>query len=338
VQWVAEHGAAVLQRHDGTTRLGTTRPADSELALLENGQVVALLLPLQVQGRTVGVLRLVNESGIRLDAQRLRYLEALSYYAALGLERVRLSAAAEHAEALREADRLKDALIASVSHDVRTPLTTIKALAHDLGTFGDERTEIIEQEADRLNRLVADLLDLSRLNAGALPLRVEVNAIDDLLGAAVQQVEPSLQGRRIDVTLPPGAPVLLGRFDFVQTLRIIANLVSNAAKYGPVESSVEIVVSCEDADIAIRVVDRGPGVPADQVDRIFEPFYRAPGVPPDVGGSGLGLSIARQLAEAQGGSLAYSPRQGGGSVFSLHVPAAGDPAPELPASPVPGSS
>jgi two-component system sensor histidine kinase KdpD len=132
-----------------------------------------LLLPLRVRERTVGVLVLLDAAGITFDAARRRLLQALAYYAALAAERVRLAAEAEHADALRQADRLKDALLASVSHDLRTPLTTIKALAHDIGVSGDERAVVIEEEADRLNRFVADLLDLSRLAGGALTVAPE---------------------------------------------------------------------------------------------------------------------------------------------------------------------
>lgn len=239
----------------------------------------------------------------------------------LSTERVRLVAEAEHAEALREADRLKDALLASVSHDLRTPLTTIKALAHDLGALGDERAEIIEHEADRLNRVVADLLELSRLNGGALALRVELNAVDDLLGALLQQVEPALPARRIVVHLPADEPFLLGRFDLAHTLRVLVNLVENAAKYSPGDAPIEIRAARDGETLRISVADRGPGIPPSEVDRVFEPFYRPPGSPPDVGGAGLGLSIARRLAEAQDGHLAYAPRDGGGSRFTLTLPA-----------------
>jgi two-component system sensor histidine kinase KdpD len=239
----------------------------------------------------------------------------------LSAERVRLVAEAQHAEALREADRLKDALLASVSHDLRTPLTTIKALAHDLGSLGDERAEIIEHEADRLNRVVADLLEMSRLNAGALALRIEVNAVDDLLGALLQQVEPAMPSRRIAVRLPPDDPLLLGRFDLAHTLRILVNLVENAAKYSPPDAPIEIRAAHDGATLTISVGDRGPGIPPGEVERAFDPFYRPPGSPPDVGGTGLGLSIARRLAEAQQGRLAYAPRPGGGSVFTLSLPA-----------------
>jgi two-component system sensor histidine kinase KdpD len=240
----------------------------------------------------------------------------------LSAERVRLIQDAQHAEALREADQLKDALLAAVSHDLRTPLTTIKALAHDLGALGDERAEIIEQEADRLNRVVADLLELSQLNGGALALRIELNAVDDLLGALLQQVEPALPSRRIDVHLPGADPILLGRFDLAHTLRILVNLVENADKYSPPGEPIDIDVSRDTERLRIAVSDRGPGIPAAEVARVFAPFYRPPGSPPDTAGAGLGLSIAQRLAAEQAGRLDYAPRSGGGSIFTLILPAA----------------
>jgi len=320
-EWVNENGVAVIDRRDGTTHLSSARPSSGELALLEDGSALALLLPLRVRDRAVGVLRVTNKIGIRLDPERWRFLDAISYYAALGVERARLAAEAEHAEALREADRLKDALLASVSHDLRTPLTTIKAMAHDLSALGDERSEIIEQEADRLNRFVADLLDLSRLNAGALPVRLELNAVDDLLGALVQRVEGSLGTKQLVVTLPPGDALLFGRFDFVQALRALANLVENAKKYDRSSAPIEVTAERVNGEIAIHVSDRGPGVPPEGVPRLFEPFQRPNGSQPDAGSAGLGLSIARRVAEAQKGRLVYETRVGGGSVFTLFLPA-----------------
>lgn len=320
-EWVNQSGVAVIERRDGTTHLAAARPSSTELAPLEDGTTLVLLLPLRVRDRTVGVLRVANAPGMHLDPERWRFLDAISYYAALGVERARLAAEAEHAEALREADRLKDALLASVSHDLRTPLTTIKAMAHDLGALGDERSEIIEQEADRLNRFVADLLDLSRLNAGALPIRLELNAVDDLLGALVQRVEPSLGTKRLVVTLPPGDALLFGRFDFVQALRALANLVENAKKYDRSEAPIEVTAESVNGEIAIRVADRGPGVPPEAVPRLFEAFQRPNGSQPDANSAGLGLSIARRVAEAQKGRLVYAARDGGGSVFTLFLPA-----------------
>jgi K+-sensing histidine kinase KdpD len=243
----------------------------------------------------------------------------------------RLSVEAERAKALGEADRLKDALIASVSHDLRTPLTTIKALAHDLAEQGDDRAVTIEEEADRLNRMVADLLDLSRLNAGEMPVAAEIVAAEDLLGAALQRVSGSIGEHGVRASLDPREPLLLGRLDFVQSLRVLVNLVENAHKYGGGEP-VDVSAAREGGRLVFRVADRGPGVPEDERERIFQPFYRRPGAPPDVGGAGLGLSISRRLAEAQGGTLAVEPRPGGGSVFVFTLPGA-----ELEADPGDGA-
>ena len=258
---------------------------------------------LQVHARSVGMLALRHHSPIELDAGARRFLSALAYYAALGIERVRLVAEAERAEALREADRLKDALLASVSHDLRTPLTTIKALAHDIAGDGDERAATIEQQADRLNRMVADLLDLSRLNAGELPVRAELNAAEDVVGAAIQQVSAAFAGRELRTSIAWSEPVLVGRFDFVHALRILVNLLENAHKYSPRAMPVDVLLARAGSMIAISVADRGPGIPIAERERIFEPFYRPERSTPDAGSAGLGLSIALRLAMAQGGTL-----------------------------------
>lgn len=243
----------------------------------------------------------------------------------LSSERVLLIAEAEHAEALREADRLKDALLASVSHDLRTPLTTIKALAHDLASGGDEQAAVIEQQADRLNHMVADLLELSRLNAGGVPVHAEINAAEDLVGAAIQQVTGALGERELRTALALPEPMPVGRFDFVHSLRILVNLIENALKYSPAGEPIDISMGGEGDQMVIAVADRGPGVPPAERERIFDPFYRPAGAAPDgvrAGGAGLGLAIARRLALAQGGTLAYEDRPGGGSVFVLRLPAA----------------
>lgn len=229
---------------------------------------------------------------------------------------------ADEISRLASLDELKSALIAAVSHDLRTPLTTIKALAHDLSILGDERTDIIEQEADRLNRCVEDLLDLSRLNAGAMPVHIELNAVDDLLGALMQRMEPALGAHRLRVALPPDDPLLFGSFDFVHTLRIVCNLVENAARYAPADALIEVATRREGPELVIEVSDRGSGIPPEESERIFEAFYRWPGTARTAGGAGLGLNIARRLAVAQGGSLMHRPRPGGGSIFTLRLPSA----------------
>ena len=222
---------------------------------------------------------------------------------------------------LRESARAKDAVIASLSHDLRAPLTTIKALSHDIAADGDDRALTIEEEADRLHTLVADVLDLSRLSTGVAHLTIEVNEAEDLVGAALQRVAGASAGREIRVTLDEKNPLLFGRFDFTQTLRVLANLLDNALKYSPSTASVDLSVRRDGAWLVLSVADRGPGVPVSERARIFEPFYRPPGVPADVHGAGLGLAIARVLVEAQGATLTYAERDGGGSVFTMRLPA-----------------
>jgi two-component system sensor histidine kinase KdpD len=329
--WVAEKRAVAAERADGTKWIGAGDDSDELLRWpAEDTEIRTLLAPLIVRDRTVGVLRVSNAKPYSLDSGREQFLRALSFYAALGVERVQLVAEAERAEAFRQADTLKSALIAGVSHDLRTPLTTIKALAHSLGEAGSPEALAIEEEADRLNRLVADLLDLSRLNAGAMTMRPEINAAEDLIGAALRRVAGAIDPKRIRVTSGASGngqadPVLLGRFDFVQSLRALVNLLENADKYSPPGEPIELTVTRAGEQLRFAVADRGPGVEATETSRIFEPFYRAPDVAPDIGGAGLGLAIARRLAAEQAGDVLYEARRGGGSVFTLVLPAADSP-------------
>lgn len=321
VDWVAKEGAPAAQTSGGTTRLGRAGFRVRDIAGKSDSDVHAILLPLTVRQQTVGVLQLEGGGIAHLDDSQWRFLDALAYYAALGTERVRLAAELANVEALREADRLKDALLASVSHDLRTPLTTIKALAHELGALGDERSQVIEEQADRLNRLVAGLLDLSRLNAGAMPLHVELNAVDDLLSAALQDTEPRLAGRTLVVDLPTDGELLVGRFDLALAIRVLVNLIENAIKYSSPGTTIRLAVRREESNLLVSVSDQGPGVPAGEEERIFTPFYRPSSERPDAGSAGLGLAIARRMAEWQGGAVTYT-RTSQGSSFTLALPAA----------------
>ena len=279
-----------------------------------------LTLPLSAHGEAVGRLRLFHATEIVLDRSQNEFLEALTYYAALGIERMRLEAEASHAEGLREANRLKDILLATVSHDLRTPLTTIKALAQDAALRGDENAMVIEEQADRLSRLVNDLLDLSRIKGGTFRLNTELNSAEDVIGAVARQFAGAARGQQIVTMVDLSQPALFGMFDFVHTLRILGNLVENALRYAPPGTPVDLGAARQGDRLRFSVADRGPGVPPSEVGQIFEPFYRPPASAND-GGAGLGLSIAQRLAQAQGGAVQYSPRVGGGSVFSLLLPA-----------------
>ena len=326
VDWVATERAPAAETAEGTSRLGRAHTPVREIVRESDNAVRAILVPLTVRQQTVGVLRLEGGSVAHLDDSQWRFLDALSYYAALGTERVRLAADVARVEALREADRLKDALLASVSHDLRTPLTTIKALAHELGALGDERSQIIEEQADRLNRLVADLLDLSRLSAGAMPRHLELNAVDDLLSASLQDTEPLLKDRELIADLPVDGAMLVGRFDLALSIRVVVNLIENAIKYSSPGTTIRLAVRRDGQKLLVSVSDTGPGVPAGEEERIFTPFYRPAGERPDAGSAGLGLAIARQMAEAQSGAVRYT-RMPAGSTFTLELPAADVSAP-----------
>jgi len=353
VEWIVEHGASAVELTDGTVRVahelssigespGSQRWASQHetvaavQAAMHEGvgtRVRALAIPLKVREHTVGVLRLAARDALTLTPEQGRLLMALAYYAALGAERARLVAKAERAEAERRLESLRSALLTAVSHDLRTPLTTIKGVASEIRRQdGVERAAVIESEADRMDALVGDLLDLSRIHAGAVRPSIAVNTIDDLLGAALRAASGVLAERRIEIDVPDDA-LLAGHFDFTLTLRIVTNLIDNAAKYSPAGSPIGIRARHEADRVVIDVTDRGPGIPESERDKIFAPFYRPPGVPPDIRGHGLGLSIARGLAEAQGGTVRHVPGAVGGAVFSLDLPAADTNAPQLELQP-----
>jgi two-component system sensor histidine kinase KdpD len=236
-------------------------------------------------------------------------------------EIARLAEEASKVDALREADRLKDALLASVSHDLRTPLTSIRATAAELRAQGHAPAAIIEEEADRLGRFVSDLLDYSRIRGGGATPQAEINAAEDLIGTALERAAGLDGADRIVVRMPTDGSVPIGCFDFVQALQALSNLVENSLRHGTSDIPVEITVEQKGSALLIEVADRGPGVPPEEIDSLFEPFHRgtrARGTP----GSGLGLAIARDAARAQGGDVTYLARDGGGCRFVLRLPGA----------------
>ncbi|HEX6598498.1 MAG TPA: DUF4118 domain-containing protein [Gemmatimonadaceae bacterium] len=293
------------------------RPGDQTLPARERR------VALDIRGERVGTLVLASARPFLLSRDQERVLGALSYYAALGVERIRLAGAQEEAESLRRADRLKDALIASVSHDLRTPLTTIKGIADEIARGGDHtRAYVIEDEADHLSALVGDLLDLSQLAAGQMPVTTALNTADDAIGAALQRVEGAMQGHEVSVKLDADWPMLVGRFDLAHTTRILANLLENAAKYAPAGTPIVVRAWRDDRWLFFGVEDAGAGIAAEERDQAFAPFVRGTQARRGTRGTGLGLAIARQLATVQGGRLDYEPDATAQSRFVLRLPAA----------------
>ncbi|HEY4307536.1 MAG TPA: ATP-binding protein [Gemmatimonadaceae bacterium] len=322
--YVVKFGQSAVERDDSTLRvMPIDRPEEAHEPL---PPIRALALPLAIRGEIVGALRLTSTNAFSLSEDQRRVLLALAYYAALGIERLRLESSEETAEALRRADRLKDSLLAAVSHDLRTPLTTIKGIAHEIVDGGDaSRAGVIVEEADRLSTLVDGLLQLSQLDAGAVPLAIELNTMDDLIGASLRRAEGSLKHHRVEVELID-EELLVGRFDLAESLRIVVNLLDNAAKYSPVGSEIRVVARRRETRLVLTIADQGRGIAYGELEKIFHPFYRAPGSIADVRGAGLGLAIARRLAQAQGGSLTVESEPGRGSSFTLELIAADLPA------------
>ena len=238
-------------------------------------------------------------------------------------ERERLAQEALEAEALRRADVIKTALLRAVSHDLRTPLmaisTSASALARrDLSIGEADRAELLATilaASDRLDRLVGNLLDLSRLQAGAARPEPELRELDDLVLAALDELGD--EGRRVEVSLSDEPPTV--RVDAQQIERVLVNVLENALKYSPAGESVYVHVTATASEVLVRIVDRGPGIPAQDRERIFEPFNR--GDRTDTSGAGLGLAIARGFTEANGGRLWAESLEGQGAAFVLSLPA-----------------
>lgn len=286
----------------------------------------AVYLPLIIEGRRVGVLYLQRvESGV-LSVEERRVLESLANHAAVSLERRRLAQTEAQTEILLQTDKLKTALLSMVSHDFRSPLAAIKASVTGLlqdGSPWDAATQRellsgINQETDRLNRMVGDILALSRLEAEAWRPQCELIAPDELVGATLDTLSAE-DNARIRVSL--NCAGLEASLDSVQIVQVLHNLLENALKYSPAQSAVELCVSRGQGVLVMEVSDRGYGIATGEEERIFERFYRAArwretAVP----GSGIGLAVCRGLVEAHGGVLTAANRAGGGAVFRATLP------------------
>ncbi|HML78676.1 sensor histidine kinase KdpD [Geobacter sulfurreducens] len=285
-----------------------------------------LYLPLQTAGSCLGVLgvRLKKDADYR-STQVRRLLDAFATQTAMALERVQLSRQAEQAQILQARENLERALLNSISHDLRTPLVsitgTLDTLREKVHTLADEsRLELLDtawEEAERLNRFVGNLLDMTRLEAGAIKLKKELCDVQDLVGCALAALERRIGERRITVLLPPDLPLV--RMDMVLMTQVLVNLLDNALKYSSPERGIEISALVDSGRLDIEVADRGPGIPVQDLKRVFDKFYRIP-VPEGVRGTGLGLSICKGIVESHGGTIRAENRAGGGLRVIVTLP------------------
>jgi two-component system sensor histidine kinase KdpD len=271
--------------------------------------------------RPVGMLVV---AGAVLTPFERRVLGAFANQAALAIERNQLQTLAMRSELLEEVDRWRSALVGAVSHDLRTPLAAIKAA---VGTLREPRAQLssstteellamVERESDQLSRLVANLLDMARIESGALRLHSEPNTVRDLVDAGVAAAHPTLEDHVVVVALDDDLPPV--EIDLVLLAQVLANLLANAAQHAPDGSTITIAAHGEGGGVVLSVADEGPGVPESERERIFKMVDRTAGA----GRAGLGLAIATAFVEAHGARLVVGDASGGGAEFSFRVPVA----------------
>ncbi len=289
----------------------------------------AQFLPLRTPHHTVGVLGIRTRAALPFNESLL--LETFASQIALSIERELLDEAAEQAAMAHESERLFTTLLNSISHELRTPIATITGASSSLldtqtNSHAAARTQLtldIRDAAERLNRLVANLLDMSRLEAGRLSLKLEWCNAGEVVAVAVKQLERCLEERTVSIVPQPGLPLV--RMDFVLMEQVLVNLLDNACTYTPPGTPIDIALDHRAGVLTITVTDHGPGIAATDLDHIFDKFYRASGAA--TGGTGLGLSICRGLVEAHGGTVTADNAPNAGARFTIRLPAGDAPPP-----------
>jgi two-component system sensor histidine kinase KdpD len=294
----------------------------------------ALYVPLIGSAGAVGVLGVRPAERHAFDApERLHQLETFAGQTALALERARLADETQQAAVRIETERLRNSLLSSVSHDLRTPLATITGAVSAIleeGSHVDavtqrELLESVRDEADRLNRLVQNLLEMTRLESGGVQLRKELHPPEEVIGAALSRLGKRLADRRVTTRVPPDLP--LTPMDDVLIEQVLVNLLDNAVKYTPPASAIDIIATATDRNLTVEVADRGPGLPAGEHEKVFEKFHRAD--PGEGRGAGLGLAICRGIVQAHGGRIWAQNLPGHGVAFLFTLPL-GDAPPKSP--------
>jgi two-component system, OmpR family, sensor histidine kinase KdpD len=300
------------------------------------------LIPLKTGQQVVGVLRLrildassqlakdekLEEDQDQPNARTAFFWTFLEQASSL-IERARLRRENLRIAVLQRTDELRAALLSSVSHDLRTPLASIKAAASSLlqeDVQWDEETKrsfarSIEREADRLNRLVSNLLDMTRIEDGAIKPEKEWYMLPELVQDVLGRLRPLLHGRVVNTQVPTDLPPI--ELDYMQIDQVLTNLIENAVRYTPQDSPIDVSAHYDGGQVVINVADRGPGIPPADLERVFDKFYRVLDGKPNTGhpsGSGLGLAVSKGLVEAHGGRIWAEPREGGGVVFSVALP------------------
>ncbi len=313
------------QKHEGVIQwaFDHRRPAGAGTDTLPGTE--ATYLPLLGSDSLVGVLGVqpLSEEA-RLTNSQMKLLDAFAGQVAMAIERCNLAIEAEHVRLQMETERLRNTLLSAVSHDLRTPLTGITGAA-SLLVDGNEQlpesarrelAESILDESDRLNRLVANLLDMTRLEAGAIASQPILQPIEEVVGVTLNRLQRQLRDHPVETHLPPDLPP--AKIDGLLIQQVLVNLLDNAAKFAPAGTPIELNAFQREKELVVEVADRGPGIPAGEEQRIFDKFYRVDGQART--GTGIGLSICRGIIELHHGKITAENRHGGGAVFRFSLP------------------
>jgi len=282
--------------------------------------------PLITSKGHVGVLGIQSKKSEKLfSSEQQQTFTAFAHQAALAIERALFAEQARDAEILQATEKLQSALLNSISHDLRTPLASITGALSSLQEKSLELNQkdrnillkTAHEEAERLNRLVENLLNMTRLEAGAIHLRLEPNDIQDVIGASLEQMGERLANRKIKINIAPDLPLI--PLDFSLFGQVLVNLFDNAVKYSPATSIIEVNAYQVEDSVRIEVSDRGVGIPSQDLERVFEKFYRVHR-PESVSGTGLGLTICKGIIEIHGGTIKASNRSGGGTIITVDLP------------------
>ncbi len=325
-----EVGAAALYL-DGKQKVYRSGPAIPQLDLERLKAVVAREEPVIDEAASLSFvpvrlgLRPFGSLGISGAVLSRQTLEALGNLIAVAVERARAVEQLGQAEAAREGERLRTALLDSVTHDLRTPLTSIKASVTTLlstPALNDaqqkELLTVINEESDRLNRLVGEAAEMAQLDAGEVELRLAPQRIEDVISAALEQCKSVLGNRRIDLNLPPDLPRV--RVDLPRVKEVLVHLLENANQYSPADQPITISAEYTGDFVATSVADRGTGIGVPEQSLVFEKFYRGRDQRYTVQGTGMGLPIAKAIVEAHGGTIGVTSQLGHGSVFTFNLP------------------
>jgi len=308
-------------------------PAGAGTATLPSNAFI--YLPLLAPMRTRGVLAVrAARQGTLLVPEQRALLDAFAALAAIALERVHYVDVAQEALVSIEGERLRNSLLSALSHDLRTPLTGLVGLSESL-TLSRPPLEssqmelacLLRDEARRMSTLVANLLDMARIQSGGVKLKLEWQSVEEAVGAALRACRWQLGGRTVTTRLAPGLPLV--RFDAALIERVLCNLLENAAKYTPLDAAIEIGARLDEGLLLLSVCDDGPGLPVGREDALFEKFVRGQQESP-IAGVGLGLAICRAIVDAHGGRMRAFNRAAGGACFELGLPLG-----DAPALPVP---